>query len=321
MLSCYKIQDGALTEAPSSDAPDILWYDIYNPTTDEDKFVESKLSIVIPTREELEEIELSSRLYLEDDAEFMTMNVISHADQPNPVRTPVTFIIKNNILVTIRYDEPKSFVLFKARASRPHSIAHNTGEFIFLNLLESIVNRIADLFEKTGADIDGISCKVFHRKNINANKIAPNLHDIIGDIGYAGDVITMLQDSLMGLSRAITYHAAVSKNLSKESSQYVKMLQRDAISLSEHAVSLSDKTTFLLDATLGLINLEQNQIIKMFSVATVVFLPPTLVASVYGMNFKYMPELEWVTGYPFALGLMAIAAIIPYLLAKRRGWL
>ncbi len=321
MLTAYKIETGALVEVHDYNAPSIQWYDIFQPTAEEDQLVEKILSISIPTKEEMEEIELSARLYSENDAEFMTVTVISHADQSEPVRTPVTFIVKNNVLVTVRYDEPKSFTAFKARAVKPMALNGETGQVVFLNLFEAVINRAADLFEKTGADIDLISRNIFHFKRDITIKTSPNLHDIIGKIGYAGDVVTMLQDSLMSLSRALIYHTAVAKNLSKDESQYIKMLQRDVGSLSEHAVSLSDKVTFLLDATMGLINLEQNQIIKMFSVAAVVFLPPTLVASIYGMNFKFMPELEWITGYPFALGLMSISAIIPYLFAKKRGWL
>ena len=231
------------------------------------------------------------------------------------------FIIKGNMLATVRYDEPKSFTLFKTRAMRAQGVEGQTGPELFLDLLEAVVNRIADLFEKTGVDIDSISNKVFRQSGLTKGKNTLNLHDIIGDIGRSGDVITMLQESLTGLTRMLSYHVAVSDHLSKSSLQHIKMLQRDAASMLEHATALSDKITFLLDATMGLINLEQNQIIKMFSVAAVVFLPPTLVASIYGMNFIHMPELKWLTGYPFALGLMAVSAVIPYLYAKRRGWL
>jgi magnesium transporter len=136
--------------------------------------------------------------------------------------------------------------------------------------------------------------------------------------------VTILQESLVSTSRLVAYHSATAKKDAvggKDSRQIAKLIQRDAVSLAEHARALTTRVNFLLDATLGLINLEQNQIIKIFSVAAVVFLPPTLVASVYGMNFEVMPELGWSFGYPFALLLMVMSAIVPYLYFKRRGWL
>jgi magnesium transporter len=126
----------------------------------------------------------------------------------------------------------------------------------------------------------------------------------------------------VSLSRLLTYHRALEiEKLTKEARQKIKVLQRDVGSLSDHDSFLSAKVSFLLDATLGLINLEQNQIIKIFSIAAVVLLPPTLVASIYGMNFDFMPELQWLFGYPFAICLMIVSAVLPYLYFKRQGWL
>jgi len=165
---------------------------------------------------------------------------------------------------------------------------------------------------------------VFRKKAGNASKQTRNLQSIIEQIGRQGDFLSMIGESLISIMRLVTYHTAVeaeSRKASREARQKVKTLQRDVASLSDHTARLSSKVNFLLDATLGLINLEQNAIIKIFSVAAVAFLPPTLVASIYGMNFEDMPELKWMVGYPYALVLMLLSAVLPYLYFKRRGWL
>ncbi len=326
MLNTYTCSSNQLSSAHlpgiSSDLQHAVWIDLLNPTVEEDRAVEKLLGISIPTRDEMEEIELSSRLYHEDGAEFMTMTVIVNMDGEEPMKTPVTFILKGKTLVTVRYAEPKPFLAYATRAQRPNSVVCNTGEFIMLGLVEAIIARMADTLEKTGIEIDLMSRSVFSSRVMQKNKKKTlDLQSVIQQIGHKGDVLTMLQESLITVSRMVTYHSTLSNDRDKATQQHMKLLYRDAASLSEHATFLSHKITFLLDATLGLISLEQNQIIKMFSVAAVVFLPPTLVASIYGMNFDYMPELQWLAGYPWALGLMALSAVLPYLYSKKRGWL
>jgi magnesium transporter len=193
-----------------------------------------------------------------------------------------------------------------------------------LGLLEAVVDRIADALELVGDEVDAISREVFRNKASSATKKTRDLRSLIERIGSQGDNLTMIRESLISIIRLVTFHAALeggNPKPSREGRQRTKLIQRDASSLGDHAAFLSNKVNFLLDATLGLINLEQNQIIKIFSVAAVVFLPPTLVASVYGMNFAHMPELQWLLGYPWAIGLMIVSAILPYLYFKRRGWL
>jgi magnesium transporter len=300
-----------------------LWYDLLNPTPAEVKDVEAALHITIPTREEMEDIELSARLYQEDGAEFMTMTALTNLDTDEPAKMPVTFVLRGPTLVTVRYADAKPFKTFCNRALRGNGHNYETGEDVMLGVIESVIDRMADVLERLGNEIDGISREVFRGKSRPSTKKTRDLEALIEQLGRKGDFLSGVRESLVSISRLVAYHAALespTRRPSKEIRQLVKLIQRDASSLGDHAAFLSGKINFLLDATLGLINLEQNQIIKIFTVASVVFLPPTLVASMYGMNFALMPELQWRFGYPFAIGLMVFSALMPFLYFKRRGW-
>ena len=302
----------------------LVWLDLLQPTAEEDRLVEQLLGIDIPSQAEMEEIELSARLYSEDGAEFMTMTGLHKLDSDEPQKTPITFILKGETLVTVRYAEPKPFLAFTLRAQKSKSLACGSGEQVFLGLLEAMIDRTADALERVGNEIDQISRDVFGKKSSTAKQLQQDLRSIIERIGAKAELLTMVQESLVSISRLMAFHIAPNGDTTRagrDARQLVKLIQRDAVSLGEHARTLSSKINFLLDATLGLINLEQNQIIKIFSVAAVVFLPPTLVASIYGMNYDIMPELKWEFGYPLAIGAMICSAILPYLFFKRRGWL
>jgi len=327
MLRAYQHQANKLTQVPVSEhspVSGLVWLDLLDPTPEEDNLVEALLAIVIPTQAEMEEIELSARLYHEDGAEFMTMTALFKLDTEDPSKTPITFILKGTTLVTVRYAEPKPFLAFLMRAQKAKGIVCGSGEQVFLGLLEAMIDRTADALERVGNEVDIISRDVFRKKKSSAKQLQQDLRSIIEQIGAKAELLTMVQESLVSISRLTAFHTAIDTGTTKagrDTRQLIKLIQRDAMSLGEHARTLSTKINFLLDATLGLINLEQNQIIKIFSVAAVVFLPPTLVASIYGMNYDFMPELHWTFGYPFALGLMVLSAILPYLYFKRRGWL
>jgi magnesium transporter len=330
MLRAYVRQDDRLvasdldvTSVPP-EAERAVWYNLTNPTKAEDQFVESCLGIDIPTRAEMDDIEPSARLYNEDGAEFMTITALYNADTEEPQKTPITFVLRNNQLVTVRYSDPRPFRLFERLCTRPTANPYTSGEKVMLGLLEAIIDRLAQLMETTGDEIDQISREVFRNKTRNVTRKARDLQEIIERIGKKGDVLSLARESLVSIARLSSFHQTVAggdARMVKELRQELKVIQRDAAALSDHAAFLNTKLNFLLDATLGLINLEQNQIIKIFSVAAVVFLPPTLVASIYGMNFDVMPELHWTVGYPLALGLMVLAALLPYLFFKRKGWL
>ncbi|MBK1623765.1 magnesium transporter CorA family protein [Afifella marina] len=338
MLQIYKTQgdrlvpvDGAdLTSPPSVDtarAP--LWIDLLEPTAAEAATVENYIGIDIPAVADLEEIEPSSRLYAEEGAVFMTVTTVVGVQSGEPAKTPVAFILRNGHLVTVRYAEPRQFRTFLAQAQKGTGERYDTAEAIMLGLLEAQVNWLADLLELIGHDIDSMSQGVFQSKVKKVSRKTADLRSTMGEIGRQGDLLSLVRESLVSLSRLLTYHHTLSprakgdkaEKADKEARNRTRILVRDAQSLSEHASFLSTKLSFMLDATLGLINLEQNQIIKIFSVVAVIFVPPTLVASIYGMNFEGMPELGWSFGYPFALILMLISAGLPLLYFKRRGWL
>lgn len=333
MLRVYRREDGRLVSTdldltPNSspaDADGALWLDLINPTREEVHFAEHLLGISIPTREEAQEIEVSARLYHEDDAEFMTMTGVSQLESDGPMTTPISFILKGGTLVTIRYAQPKPFFTYAMRAQKPGAVPCINSEEIMLGLVEALIERMAEALEKTGRNLERLSRQVFRYKppGGKASK-SRDFQGIIEEIGARGDLLAMIRESLVSLNRLLAYHNTTGKAAegpNKDATAWVKDMLQDIVALSDHATYLSNKTNFLLDATLGLINLEQNQIIKIFSIAAVCLMPPTLVASSYGMNFKHMPELEWLFGYPYALALMLITAIIPFVWFKRKGWL
>ena len=207
-----------------------------------------------------------------------------------------------------------------------------TGWGVLISLLEAVVDRAADHLERAGQIVDETSKKTFGAKRTLAgvHKQNPrkgvNLQELIERIGEEGDFVSKMRESLVSIGRAVAFMQAVEDQARenkqvKENKARIKILQRDIVSLTDHATFLSGKISFLLDAVLGLISIEQNGIIKIFSVAAVVFLPPTLVASIYGMNFAFMPELQWQLGYPFAILLMIMSAVLPYYYFKGKGWL
>ena len=335
MLNAYGTANGCLTEFASTTTPlvppDVVWLDLVAPTAEEEATVEAALGIDIPTREELAEIEASSRLYQEDGAAFMTANLIRRGENDQAESSPVTFIIHNNVLITIRYHHPQAFPAYVKRAMKPQT-TEMTGWGVLISLLEAVVDRAADHLERAGQIVDETSKKTFGTKRAlkgaqrTSKRRTVNLSQLIENIGEEGDFVSKMRDSLVSLGRVAAFMQAIIDQLRdskamKENRARIKILQRDIVSLTDHATFLNGKISFLLDAVLGLISIEQNGIIKIFSVAAVVFLPPTLVASIYGMNYKHMPELEWAYGYPFGIGLMILSAILPFLYFKLKGWL
>ena len=297
------------------------WYDLHNPTPEEDRWVGESLGIDLPSREEMQDIEPSARLYKEGGAEFMTMTAMTRLDTDEPAKSPITFVIRENILVTVRYTDPKPIQLFLARAMKPAGMMPGGGEVVMLGLIEAFIDRLAQVLENASDEIDGISHEVFRGQGGKPPR--QDLQSTIERIGRKGELLTLARESLLSILRLTSFHQAggEGKKANAAIRQELKTLQRDATALADHAAYLSNKVNFMLDATLGLINLQQNQIIKIFTVASVAFLPPTLVASVYGMNFADMPELSWSFGYPLAVGVMVCSAVLPLAYFKRRGWL
>ncbi|MDZ7828959.1 MAG: magnesium/cobalt transporter CorA [Halofilum sp. (in: g-proteobacteria)] len=323
MIRNFHNQSGRLhaVDGPAELQDSVVWIDLVDPTNDEETTLERQLGLDLPARAEMEEIEISSRLYYEDGASFMTATLPAQTESNDPQMLPVTFVLTPERLVTIRYHEPGAFKTFPVRAAKA-APGCDTGEGVLVALLEAIVDRIADILERAGRDIDGISRQVFKRPSADSAQDR-DFQVLLESIGGKGDLTSNIRDSLLTLERLVGFlsHGTMQRRSGKDVRERVKTLARDVRSLSDHASFLSQKTTFLLDATLGMLNIEQNATIKIFSVVAVIFLPPTLIASIYGMNFEFMPELEWPFGYPFALVLMVLSAVLPFAYFKFRHWL
>ena len=306
--------------APGAPLPaEAVWIDLVSPTPDDERRVEALLGVEVPTREEMQEIEVSSRLYQEDGALYMTAPVVARADTEHPEASAVSFILAGDRLITVRYAEPQPFALFSARCQRAPA-AYTRGDAVLAGLLDALIDRIADVLEHIGLEVDDISHEVFEHTSKPGRG---DFQDVLRRLGRRGDLISKVRESLVGVGRVLMFltQASMAQRIAKDLRDRLRTMSRDVRSLTDHASFLSSKINFLLDATLGMINIEQNAIIKIFSVAAVVFLPPTLIASIYGMNFEHMPELGWPLGYPLALALMVASAILPYGYFKRRRWL
>jgi magnesium transporter len=342
MLTVYDSVDGKLVkrDAGAGIGQTPAWIDLYMPTKDEDLLVEQTLGVKIPTREEMQEIEMSSRLYQEGGAHYMTAVVLhmktpeaQAADAPNarrtpedplpplPSATPVTFVLAKAALVTVRYEIPRALEIFLAR-NQKGDIPCAHGCMVLVGLLEAIIDREADRVERVQSDIDGLGHKIFDVRGGQRSK-SRRFDLAVKAIGRGGEITTRSRESLQSLDRMLTYLAFVmgERNDDKHIRSRVKTASRDVAGLNDQVSYLSNKLQFLLDATLGMISIEQNNIIKFFTVVSVALMPPTLIASIYGMNFKQMPELEWSFGYPMAIFLMIISAIVPFAWFRKRGWL
>jgi magnesium transporter len=325
MFSVFVPSDFSLKKAVAVDLAALpeaaVWIDLVKPTTEEDKAVERLAGIAVPTREDMQEIEISSRLYIENGARYMTATLMCHSDTDMPRTTAVTFILAGHRLVTVRYDTPKPFPLVENKLARACSPGI-TGEMVLMELLDAVIDRCADILERCGADIDQVSHDIFEPE-AERHGHAKQYSQILISIGRKGDLTSKVRESLVSIGRVVAFLSAVMEGVkwTKDMREQLKTMQRDVASLTDHASYLSNKITFVLDAMLGVVNLEQNNIIKLFSVMAVVLMPPTLIASVYGMNFKAMPELDWSFGYPMAILLMLLAAIGPYLFFRWKKWL
>jgi magnesium transporter len=322
MLTAYTRKDGtlkALALTAEEPVPEhALWVDLREPTVDERRVVDRWLGIDVPTSEEMQEIEASSRLYQEHGALYLTAMLIAQADTDQPHAGPVTFVLAEHRLVTLRYVDPTPFGVFAAQLGRPNGQQFQSGEEVMGGLLDAIVDRLADILERVQHEMDAVSHEVFreHKRG------AVDYNVILRRLGRLQGLNSRARESLVSINRLLAFlgrpgEMAQEKILSRT----LRTVSRDVGSLSDHSSYLSGDINFLLDATLGLINNEQNNVIKIFSIAAVVFLPPTLIASIYGMNFRFMPELHWTFGYPFSIGLMIGSAVLTYWFFKKRGWL
>lgn len=318
--NCQSVELGDLTNVETM-RDDIVWIDMIEPTREEEAYVEKALGIEVPTREDLKDIEPSARLYTEGDAVFMTASLVWKAETDAPVLTDVAFILAGKRLITIRYAQPKSFALFIAALHRIPAHWRN-GASLLAKLFETIIDRTAEILENSVARIDILSTHVFGDRAKKVRKPSNYLEEKLRDIAAHQRLVSKVRDSLASMSRLMTFFYNVpAVQQDRATKELCRTVSRDIQSLNEHSSYIAGNITFLLDASLGLINIEQNSIIKIFSIASVVFLPPTLVASIYGMNFEFMPELHFAQGYPYSLGLMLVSAVIPFFFFRWKGWL
>ena len=300
-----------------------IWIDLLEPTREEEALAEKLVGTNIPTREELAEIEPSSRLYQKRGVAFMTMSVLYGIVDGHPGSDPIGFILTDKHLVTVRYIDPKPFIIFAEHVYAEPDIAGD-ARTVFVRLLDAIVDRLADEFEVAGQ----ARSRPFRARSSTTTAIAARrnpelrLEALLMRIGKAQQLLAKLRETSVSTTRLLTFLVSIDAiDADVRNRRHVESLIADAKALNDHSNFLGDNLTFLLDASLGLISLEQNQVMKIFSVFAVVFMPPTLIAGIYGMNFEHMPELKWLYGYPFALGLILASAIIPFWIARRRGWL
>lgn len=297
---------------------DAMWIDLFSPTEEEKLAVEKSLSLCLPTKADMHEIELSSRLYREGPDLIMTAMVLANSGSETPQYEPVTFILTDQQMITLRYIEPLSFKLLNNRIMgknfKPGSAAS-----IFILLLDSAADRLADIFELLAHRLSEYSKNIFAPKTKKNDK---NYHLLLRKLGAIGMLNSNARESLETFARLISFFSQEMSTTDKAAlGPSLDLISEDIKSLNEHVSFISSEVNFMLNATLGMINIEQNDIIKIFSIMAVIFLPPTLVATIYGMNFQHMPELSWSFGYPFALGLIILTAWLPYIYFKIRKWL
>ncbi len=292
-----------------------LWIDLINPTNEEELLVERYLEVNIPTWEEMQEIELSSRLYQHEDFIFMTATMVAQSESVDPKEDAVTFLLTPRQLITIRYIEPQAFKLFSLIV--PKLRVDNPVSFL-IELLDATVDRLADILEMISRLLENHSKTIFHVQTpTNANH-----HFLLRQLGMCGELNSKIVESLVSFNRLLSFfEQTAGEKMDAKAHHRISTLNKDLYSLTDHANFVSNKISFLLEASLGMVQIEQNAIIKIFSVAAVIFLPPTLIASIYGMNFTVMPELNWKYGYIFAVGLMLFSSWLPYKYFKYRKWL
>ena len=297
------------------------WVDLLEPTTEEEHHVEALLGVDLPTREEMKDIEDSRRLYGENGALYLTASVMVQSDSEYPRADDISFVLTHRCLVTVRYATPKAVRNFAGRAERDPLLCDGP-EHALLGLIEALIERVGDNISAVSGDLDNMVHAVL-APEVQGRRKRLDYAQMLRQLERDQIVVAKARVSLSSLSRLLGFLGRPELRFELHTTTLVRAatLLRDAQSLIDHTAFLANNISFELAAILGMVNIEQNGIIKIFSVAAVVFLPPTLVASIYGMNFEFMPELHWHVGYPGALGLMVASAIVPYLFFKRQGWL
>jgi magnesium transporter len=329
MLTTFPVSPGTQQElgamdgvAPPAGSAESFWVDLLNPTEEEIGYVNRTWGLHVPSRDALEEIETSSRLRAVGGVLYLSMPLGLHTIPENEVPTPVGFVLSQTVLVTIRFANMHSVAHVVKRVERDGDIG--TSSAAFLALIEEMVDVGADTLEKLAAELRGISRDAFHvhgKMRPRSRRLSQLLRDTLVKIGTIGETLSQIQESLVGLQRIVDFTCDSAHEWLEQSSELrLRSVRIDLSSLADFEGHLSAKVQFLLDAVLGFINTDQNDMFKVLTIASVVGIPPTLIASMYGMNFHDMPELGWRWGYAYGLSLIALSTLVPILWFKRRGW-
>jgi magnesium transporter len=321
MLKAYgRTPNGKLVRLPrDEDLSKAVWIDLFKPHPDESAAV-AALGIAVPSLEDMEEIEISNRLYREDGVDYMTVVLSGHSDSNKPISGPVTFILSHRALVSVRHHASRPFETYPDRADKvgPGCL---TPDQVFVSLVEEVIGRLADLLESVGRSLDEMARLVYHTGKTGPSSDA--LQQALQRIGREGELLGIIRLALLTVERALGFfnQGLTGRHGTEPLRPLIKGQFRDINALEVHADFLSSRVALASDATLGMINLAQNSTVRIVSVVAVLFLPPTLIASIYGMNFAHMPELAEPWAYPAALVAMVVSSVAAYLFFKWKNWL
>jgi magnesium transporter len=298
---------------PSGDLGAAVWIDLLSPTQREIEQVEAATGLRVPTQQQVSEIESTSRLAFDRGTYCLTAPMLALEPGQREVMVPIGFVLSERVLITAHFGELPALAAVRTAGKMPDAAS------AFLLILEVVVDRLADALEHASSDCEALAHEVFGRPPSKGPR--PKLRETLRQVGAMADRASHLRDALLGIGRIVAYVAdSREPEAPKVSASRTKAVRADVASLTDYESHLSGKIQFLLDATLGFINVEQNDVVKTLTIASVVGIPPTVVVGLYGMNFRNMPELGWRYGYPYAIALVLLSCVVPYLWFKLRGW-
>lgn len=302
---------------PSETLANAVWIDLLQPTPEEAEQVRAATGLRVPTESSISEIESTSRLAFENGAFYVSTPLVTPGDDGEHTLHSVGFVLSSRVLITVRFAKLPSIEGARAVCTAEQT---RTAEDTFLRIFEVIIDRSADKLEHAGLECDEISRRAFRQSGRVAT--SRDLRSTLRGIGGVAHRTSLVRDGLLGIGRIGAYVMdSALEGAPKVNTARLKAIRADVASLTDYEGHLSSKVQFLLDATLGFINIEQNEIVKTLTIASVVGVPPVLVAGIYGMNFHFMPELAWRYGYAYALALIVVSALLPLWWFKRRGWM
>ncbi len=318
MLRAFAWENGKLICVEPENCAHAAWFDLENGVPEEMAFVTRHTGLALPGHSDLTEIETSSRLATDGPVLTMSMPIVTRGAEGLHAGV-CGFVLSPDALVTLRFT---SSAVFQQFSNQPHAIAEPVSAFVFVSLLEAIVDRQADALEALRAELDHLSHKIFHHRMAGkARATELELQAMLVTLGRSYDTISFLRDSQLGVARIAPYAGTATTWIPKAVRHRLESVQKDVSSLNEYSTHLTDKVQFLQDSTLGLINIAQNALIKVLTIVSIAGIPPTLIAGIYGMNFKNIPELSWTYGYPYAWAFMIFSAVAPLVWFRKKGWI